>query len=61
VVLGKQLNKYLWISLNMYGWSMFARPQAVIILIVALATLVFTLRVQVQAAATASRSLSGKS
>jgi len=61
VVLGKQLNKYLWISLNMYGWSMFARPQAVIILIVALATLAFTLRVQMQAAAAASRSLSGAS
>ena len=55
VVLGKQLNKYLWISLNMFGWSMFLRPQAVIILVVAVATLVFTLRVQMRAAAAVAR------
>lgn len=36
VVLGKILEKYLWLSVNTWGWSMMARPQFLIIMVLML-------------------------
>lgn len=49
LVLSHQLEKYFWLSLNTYGWSMLARPQVLIILAITIAAVVYTLRVEMQA------------
>jgi TctA family transporter len=49
VVLGTALEKYLWLATQTYGWSMFARPQFVIILLVTVAVVVWTYRAQARA------------
>jgi TctA family transporter len=46
LVLGEQMNKYFWLSVNAYGWEMFARPQLLAILLLVVATVYFTLKVQ---------------
>ncbi|MCY4582296.1 MAG: tripartite tricarboxylate transporter permease, partial [Chloroflexi bacterium] len=55
LVLGEQINKYLWLSARSYGLEMFARPQTLAIMVLAIAALVFTLRIQARAAQAAAR------
>jgi TctA family transporter len=54
VVLGDILEKYLWLSSQTYGWSMFARPQFVIILVGAVAITAWTFNAQKRAKLAAS-------
>ncbi|MEX2599331.1 MAG: tripartite tricarboxylate transporter permease [Dehalococcoidia bacterium] len=46
VVLGEVLEKYLWLSVNTWGWEMFQRPQFLIIMVVMLLIIAGTLKVQ---------------
>ena len=46
IVLGEIVEKFLWLSVSTYGWSMFQRPQFVAILVVVLAAAVFGMRIQ---------------
>lgn len=55
LVLGAQINKYLWLSANSYGLGMLARPQTVAIMVLAIAALVFTLRIQARASQAAAK------
>ncbi len=55
IVLGEQINKYLWLSTQSYGFGMLARPQSVVIMILAIVTLVFTLQIQARASRAAFR------
>jgi TctA family transporter len=54
IVLGPQLNKYLWLSVQGYGWEMLTRPQSIAVFALAIATIIFTLRVQAGAGKTAA-------
>ena len=46
VVLADIVEKYLWLSANSYGWSMFARPQFLSIIVVMIVVMVVSLRMQ---------------
>ncbi len=52
VALGEVMEKYLWISVNNYGFSMFARPQFLAILAVMGLVALFGVRMRRQVAAT---------
>ena len=54
IVLGAQLNKYLWLSTRAFGILMLTRPQTIAIMVLAVAALVFTLHVQSRAARVAA-------
>jgi TctA family transporter len=46
VVLADIVEKYLWLSANTYGWSMFSRPQFLSIVVIMIAVMVVSLRMQ---------------
>lgn len=46
VALADILERYLWISINTYGYAMFLRPASLVILSVLVLTLVYTLRIR---------------
>ena len=46
VVLAEIVEKYLWLSANTYGWSMFARPQFLGIIVMMIIVMVVSLRMQ---------------
>jgi TctA family transporter len=46
IVLGGQINQYFWLSLNAYGWSMFERPQMLIIMAICVVVVWLAIRVQ---------------
>ena len=46
IVLADIVEKYLWLSVNTYGWSMFQRPQFVAILVIVLTLSIFGVIVQ---------------
>tara|TARA_A100001037_G_C14522480_1_gene359372 strand:- start:60 stop:383 length:324 start_codon:yes stop_codon:yes gene_type:complete len=50
IVLAEVVEKYLWLSVNTYGWTMFQRPQFIAILVVVLIGAVIGMRVQRNAA-----------
>ena len=43
LVLGHRAENTLWISSRIYGWSMFARPVVIVLIILAIAAIVFAL------------------
>ncbi len=60
VVLADIVEKYLWLSANTYGWSMFSRPQFLSIVVVMIAVMVVSLRMQ-QGAKRAAQESTGES
>jgi|TARA_Y100000814_G_scaffold150715_1_gene109797 TctA family transporter len=50
IVLAEVVEKYLWLSVNTYGWTMFQRPQFIAILVVVLVAAMIGMRVQRNAA-----------
>ena len=48
-VLAAIVERYLWLSLNTYGWDMLVRPQFIAIFVIMLAIMYASLRVQVNA------------
>lgn len=46
LVLGEQINQYFWLSVNAFGWSMFARPQLLAILAIVVLVIWLAIRVQ---------------
>ncbi|HWP59973.1 MAG TPA: tripartite tricarboxylate transporter permease [Candidatus Acidoferrales bacterium] len=46
LVLARPLEKYMWLSLNTYGWAMLARPQVWILVGVSTLSVLFSLRAQ---------------
>ncbi len=46
LVLGEQMEKYLWLSVNTYGWSMLARPQVLVLLAITIVSVYSTLRLE---------------
>ena len=46
IVLAEIVEKYLWLSVNTYGWSMFARPQFLGIIVMMIVVMVVSLRMQ---------------
>ena len=46
MVLANIVEKFLWLSVNSYGWSMFARPQFLSIIVVMILVTVVSLRMQ---------------
>jgi TctA family transporter len=55
IVLGEQLNQYFWLSVNSFGWSMFLRPQLLVILAICVAVVWFAVRVQRSTSETVAR------
>ena len=50
IVLAEVVEKYLWLSVNTYGWTMFQRPQFISILVVVVIAALIGRRVQRNAA-----------
>jgi TctA family transporter len=46
IVLAEIVEKYLWISTNTYGWSMFLRPQFLTIIALMVLVMIVSLRTQ---------------
>jgi len=46
IVLAEIVEKYLWLSVNTYGWNMFARPQFLSIIVMMIVVMVISLRMQ---------------
>jgi TctA family transporter len=46
IVLGEQMNQYFWLSVNSFGWSMFARPQMLIIMAVTALVVWYAIKTQ---------------
>jgi len=49
VVLADIVEKYLWISANTYGFSMFLRPQFLAIIAIMVFVMIVSLRIQASA------------
>lgn len=49
LVLARPLEKYLWLSVNTYGWAMLARPQFVVMLALAVLAVLYSLWAQARA------------
>jgi len=58
VVLSEIVEKYLWLSINTYGFSMFGRPQFLAIIAVMVLVMIVSLRLQ-SGATTALRDAAG--
>ena len=46
MVLAEIVEKYLWLSVNTYGWSMFLRPQFLSIIAMMVLVMLVSLRMQ---------------
>jgi TctA family transporter len=49
VVLAEIVEKFLWLSVNTYGFSMFLRPQFLSIIVVMIVVMVVSFRIQASA------------
>lgn len=59
-VLAAIVERYLWLSLNTYGWEMLVRPQFIAIFLVMIAIMYASLRVQVNARRMLQKAVSDK-
>ena len=57
LVLGEQLNQYFWLSVNSFGWSMFARPQLLAILAITVTVVWVAIRAQMATSKVAAETL----